>query len=83
MLDRFRFRLSAQLQDVLKNFFFFFCRVPEARDKNYVAVYVIEATVISFSNLVYNSSSVRSFEIFKASVNKLRDSWIKALIKIR
>lgn len=81
MFDRFRFRFSAQLQDVLMDFFS--RRILDAHDKNYVVVYSKEATVISFSNLVYNNPSVRSFDIVKASVNKLRDSCIKALIKIR
>jgi hypothetical protein len=64
-------------------FVFFFRRVSEAHDNNCVVVYSKEATVISFSNLVYNSRSVRSFDIVKASVYKLRNCCIKALIKIR
>jgi hypothetical protein len=62
---------------------FFFRRVPEAHDKNYVVVYTEEATMISFSTLVHNNPSVRSFDIVKASVNKIRNSCIKAMIKIR
>jgi len=76
MFDGFRFRFSAQLQDVLMDIFFF-RRFPEAHDKNYLVVYSKEATVISFSNLVYNNPSVRSFDIVKASVNKLRNSALK------